>query len=333
MTLEERIAAVAGYGFTTRQAAFLTTVMLHAGVCVQRQYAQFAGLANGHAIRDFFDRLTRDRFATAHACWRQGGRLYHVHHKGLYRAIGEQDNRHRRATTLPRAIERLMVLDVVLAFPETAWLATEREKVTYFAHRHAVPTHEMPALVFEAHGSKSVRYFPEKLPVGTSGTSDDVTLIYMATEPDPSAFRTFLAHHRPLLQRVGRWRLRIVLPSFLAFSRASYLGTFAAFCAPPVRSSVVEDFRWFCHARRGIETGGRKPVSAADEARYAAARRAFGAPRFYGVYRAWLREGDSVFSELLSPLLHERLQRDEIGCESYVLPHQYQHLASVVASA
>lgn len=34
MTVAERTAAVAAHWFTPRQAAFLSTVMLHAGVCV-----------------------------------------------------------------------------------------------------------------------------------------------------------------------------------------------------------------------------------------------------------------------------------------------------------
>ena len=41
MTFDERVQAVAKKGFTERQARFLTTVMLHAGVCVPRQYARF----------------------------------------------------------------------------------------------------------------------------------------------------------------------------------------------------------------------------------------------------------------------------------------------------
>ena len=43
MTFDERVHAVAKKGFTERQARFLTTVMLHAGVCVPRQYARFCG--------------------------------------------------------------------------------------------------------------------------------------------------------------------------------------------------------------------------------------------------------------------------------------------------
>ena len=52
-------------------------------------------------------------------------RAYHVHYKPLYRAIGEPNNRHRRPTTLARAIERLMLLDAVRDSDRT-WLATER---------------------------------------------------------------------------------------------------------------------------------------------------------------------------------------------------------------
>ena len=65
MTFEDRTAAVATFGFTPRQARFLTTVMLHSGVCLPRHYTKFAGIAFGHNTRDFFAKLTRERFATA----------------------------------------------------------------------------------------------------------------------------------------------------------------------------------------------------------------------------------------------------------------------------
>lgn len=333
MTLDERVAAVAAYGFTTRQAAFLTTVMLHSGVCVQRQYAQFAGLANGHATREFFDRLSGQRFATPHACWRQGGRLYHIHHKGLYRAIGEPDNRHRRAVTVSRAIERLMVLDTVLGHPETLWLATEREKVAHFAHHHGVPEADLPALVFEAHGTRSVRYFPDKLPIGISPTKAEVVFAFLASEPEGRELRDFLVRHQALVQRLGRWTLRVAFPSFLASARAAHGGVVATLCGPPVRPGVLDEFRWFCRARRAVEDGTGLAMNATDRDRYATARRAFGAPQFYSAYRAWLVAGDPALNQLLSPLLHDRWQRGDIRFETYVLPHQYQHLAPVVATA
>ena len=139
MTTDERIDAVAAYGFTRRQAAFLTTVILHSGVCLPRQYTRFAGIVFGHTTRDFFARLTARKFATAYECWRRGGTYYHIHHKGLYAAVGEPDNRNRRRPTIPRTAERLMLLDVVLGEPQIRWLATERDKQVFFLTERVSP--------------------------------------------------------------------------------------------------------------------------------------------------------------------------------------------------
>ena len=332
MTLGDRVAAVAAYGFSTRQAAFLTTVMLHAGVCVPRQYTQFAGIGFGRTTRDLFARLIDDRFATAHPCWRGAARLYHIHHKGLYRAIGEPNNRHRRPTTLGRALERLMVLDTVLAAPEITWLATEREKVTFFVHQRGVAASELPAMTFERGGSRTVRYFAEKLPIGLVPNSNDVLFVYLATEPEGLGLRRFLMDHRPLLQRLPRWILRVVFPSSLATAQGAHRSTLAALCAAPLRPSVVDEFRWFCRARQLVEIQPPQSISV-DHERYARARRAFGAPRFYAVYRACLRQGEAAFTELLSPRLHDAWQRGEIRFENHVLPYQYQHLVPAVATA
>jgi len=67
-TPDERIGAVAGFGFTERQARFLAAVMLFGGVCVPKQYAQFAGTAYGHKVNTFFDKLVRHKFATKCRC-------------------------------------------------------------------------------------------------------------------------------------------------------------------------------------------------------------------------------------------------------------------------
>jgi hypothetical protein len=79
MTWDERVDAVAahGRGLTDRQAAFLVTVMLHAGVCLGRHYCTFAGIAYGRKFHDFF-RLLLDRgYASAQPCRHNLARLYH----------------------------------------------------------------------------------------------------------------------------------------------------------------------------------------------------------------------------------------------------------------
>jgi hypothetical protein len=59
MTFNDRVQAIAKKGFTARQAQFLTTVILHAGVCVPRQYARFCGIVYGAKTRKFFAKLVR----------------------------------------------------------------------------------------------------------------------------------------------------------------------------------------------------------------------------------------------------------------------------------
>ena len=106
----------------------------------------------------------------------------------------------------------------------------------------------------------------------------------------------------------------------------------AEYMTAPLRPAVADEFRWFCQVRRASDDG-RRAVLPADAARYAAARRAFGAPRFYAAYRAWRAHGDAVFHDLLSPRLHEAWTRGDGREEIHVLPYQYQHLAVAVATA
>ena len=68
MTFDERVHAVAKKGFTERQARFLTTVMLHAGVCVPRQYARFCSIVHGQKTRKFFAKLVRLQYASMYDC-------------------------------------------------------------------------------------------------------------------------------------------------------------------------------------------------------------------------------------------------------------------------
>src|SRR4051794_27622121 len=138
MTTAERVQAVADYGFTERQARFLVIVMRHGGLCVKRQYAGFAGVANsGDKCNTFFDKLVRRGFAIASDCVHNRARLYHVHHKPLYQVIGEPDSRFRRAVPARSVAERLMRLDAALISPELEWLTTPAEKLAWLHARSA----------------------------------------------------------------------------------------------------------------------------------------------------------------------------------------------------
>src|SRR5262245_62864005 len=128
MESQNRIASIFRLGFTERHARFLVFVMLYSGVCLLRHYSAFAGIVHGQKTRKFFAKLVSRRFATAYACRHNRGRVYHVHHKALYRAIGETDSRHRRPLSPDRIIQGLATWDAVLATSTTELLATAEDE-------------------------------------------------------------------------------------------------------------------------------------------------------------------------------------------------------------
>ena len=96
MTFDERVQVVIKKGFTERQARFLTTVMLHAGVCVPRQYARFCSIVHGAKTRKFFAKLVRLQYASVYDCRHNRARIYHVNQRALYAAIADPDSKLRR---------------------------------------------------------------------------------------------------------------------------------------------------------------------------------------------------------------------------------------------
>ena len=132
MTQDERVKAIVAEGYTPRQAAFLVLVTLHSGVCTVRQYCQFAGISRGQVTQDFFAELVSRGHAAFTTDSTGAFKVFHIFGSALYDAIGEPDNRNRKPVTMAAAIERVMLLDAVMACQDMTWLATEREKLSHF---------------------------------------------------------------------------------------------------------------------------------------------------------------------------------------------------------
>ena len=83
----------------------------------------FAGIVHGQKSTDFIRALVERRFATPITTGKlHRGRMFHVHYKPLWAAIGEPDSRFRKPTAQGRMIERVMLLDAVLDDPSFTWL-------------------------------------------------------------------------------------------------------------------------------------------------------------------------------------------------------------------
>jgi hypothetical protein len=282
----ERAHAIAAFGFTDRQARFLATVLLHAGVFVERQYCAFAGIVHGQKSTDFITTLTARRFATPIATGKlHRGRMFHVHYKPLWAAIGQPDSRFRKPAAPGRLIERVMLLDAVLDDPTTTWLGPAIDKRRHFM-RHLdcrLEKPEYPHLTFGTGASKTVRDFPDKLPIGVAPGLDHHIVVYLATSPSPMDFRLFLLRHVSLLRVLSRWTIRLLFPRPLWKAHLVYQYAAREHLAVRLDPSIVETLEWLFPERMRLGQPGAGP---ADQ-RYLTTSKNFNLPRFSALYRQW----------------------------------------------
>jgi hypothetical protein len=326
----DRIERVKGMGFTDRQARFLVTVMLHSGVCIQRQYCASARLVHGAKTRGFFHDLVQRRYATAHPCARAGGRLYHIRHKRLYAAIGQAENRNRRGMSLARAVERLIVLDAVLSARQTTWLATAEDKLAYFGRTTRLRPDEMPLLVFQNQRGRTVRYFPDRLPIGVHADQETHEFVYLVDRHVPVDFRPFLYRHARLLSVLPGWVIHLVVPPHLEEAAVPFRRACEEELGTRMAPSTVDELRWYFSKRRELAA---HPGARVDQERFWRARRAFGGTRYQVLYRHWLTGGEPLLDSLDSPVLPDALARGIGRIDSHVVTRRYLHLTPLVGTA
>src|SRR4029453_2993376 len=259
----ERMDAIAAFGFTERQARFLLRVLLHSGVFLERQYCGLAGIVHGQKSTDFIKTLVERRFATPITTGKlHRGRMFHVHYKPLWAAIGQPDNRFRKPAAQGRMIERVMLLDAVLDDREFVWLGPSSDKHRQFV-RHLgdrLEHRDYPPLMFGEGPDKAVRYFPDKLPIGMQPHADSHVFLYLVTRPSPMDFRLFLLRPVPRLRVLFRWTIRLLLPRKLLKARPAYLHAAREQLATPLHPSVVETLEWLFPERKRLPDTGAPPA-------------------------------------------------------------------------
>jgi hypothetical protein len=301
--------------------------MRHAGVCLLRQYSTFAGIVQGQKTRAFFHKLLSQRYASAYACRHNRGRLYHIHHFGLYRAIGEPNSPHRRPVPAGRIRERLMVLDAVLADAGLHWFASAAEKVAHFTSLAApVALERLPRLTRNTGSISSADAFPDKHPIGIDPTGRAVFL-YLVLPSSRDDFRGFVDRHSQLLRCVPSWTLRLVFLQQLAHVYGAYQAVVREECESPLHPQTVEELKWYFEQLRTTSSARVRPGS--DE-RLDRGAQPFERPRFYRLYRRWLRDGDQALADVSSAVMGEALAAGAGRVECLVLPHRYDHLSPLV---
>ena len=89
----------------------------------------------------------------------------------VFKAIGEEDNRNRRWRQPYPVKVKLMGLDFVLAHQQHHYLATEAEKLDYFAGTLGLNRSYLPQRNYRSRHGRNIttRYFVDKFPLFLSG--------------------------------------------------------------------------------------------------------------------------------------------------------------------
>ena len=327
MNLEHAVQTISKRGFTDRQSRFLVLVARHSGVCVMRQYSSFAGIVFGQKTRRFFANLVRLGVVSTYDCAHNRGRVYHVRHRAIYEAIGEPDSRLRRPPGVPRALERLMLLDAILENSESIWMSSSAEKIDYFSSR-GIPADDAPRLVIRQGDQQRVRYFPDRLPIGVH-PSGHVVVVYLHADPMRDEFRDFLQRHAALLERLPAWTIRIVVPAHLEGAVQDLQKVAWGQLASPLKEPILTELRWYFEHR----ASGPSDLIAADQTRFARCERAFPTDRYVVLYRCWRQDGERVLATASSPVVGKAMESGAGKIEPLVLPHAYSHLAPMAGVA
>ena len=209
--LKGRERALASLGWTGREAEWIALVCLHSGVFTRAQFCHYFDAPRITASR-FVKALIEQRAAveTDVIAFNGGGKTCRISGKGIYRALGVENIRHRRKANRSVVMRRLLSLDFVLEHPGLNWLPTEGEKVE-FIEGLGVHSNLIPRRIYYGAVRAQKRYFALKLPV--AGDAQTVTFAYV----DPGhatavELNSWGAAHGPLWDaiRAQGWRVEVI---------------------------------------------------------------------------------------------------------------------------
>lgn len=286
----ERSQGLAYFGYTPRQAHFLTLVALHGGYFLRRQYVQFTDVGHGLAAVRFLAK------AAAHDHIRQlpygrHGAMFHLCARPVYAALGQEHNRNRRSAEWIAVVRKLMTLDFVLTQSASQFWATEEDKTTLLREL-GVDQQAWPAKCYRPrHEATAVttRYFVDKMPWYREPDDARLWFAYVNAESTLAGFDTFLREYGGVLE---------AMPSAVSYvgigpCRGRVEPWFALRCRPtPHERFSASEFLDYCAMRRNIEAGMLHLLSVADIRRYRAFRPQFSAKPFVELYARWMQDGD-----------------------------------------
>lgn len=314
MTRADHTAAVQQFGYTAREASFIAAAALHSGYFLCRQFSPNRG-----KIGDVLCRKVLARGHATAATYAGGTRLYHLHAKPLYRALGQEDNRHRRHQDSFHLRGKVMGFDYVLLHPGHQFLPTEQEKLEYFAGERMVARKLLPTKTYQgANGTKSARFFVEKYPIAIHPETRITQFSYiddgMFTAP---SFPTWLDQYAPLIGALGASQVVYVATSEAAFPVAKKQ---FAVQFPTTSGVLAPDVLAYFGLRKEIEEQGFTGRSQDTLDAFRRAGRRYSEPKYQALYQAWCDA--------------KAHPEDAAGVQfaTYLLPHSYRFFGTLAGA-
>ncbi len=198
-------------GWTGQDAEWIALVCLHSGVFTRAQFCDYFRTFRKQAhrlVKTLIER--REALETDVMAFSRGAKTCRISSKAIYRALGVENIRHRRAASKPLVIRRLLSLDFVLEHAAMNWLPAEPEKVDVF-EKLGLPLRLIPRRIYYGVAGKQKRYVALKLPLAVD--PEIVTFVY--ADPGHQTDRELYswgAAHGPLwdaLRKKGR-KVRVI---------------------------------------------------------------------------------------------------------------------------
>jgi hypothetical protein len=336
LTENERLKALARFGYSQIEARFLTIAALHSGYFLRRQAEEFLHRNSDSSAPDMIEKVFRNNHATAVA-YDRNTHLYHLCTRPFYAALGEEDNRNRRVRECSTIKNKLMALDFVLAQKDVRFLATECEKMLHFTGTLGVTESCLPCRTYSsAKAPPTKRYFVEKYPIFLPSTGDNFDSVSFCFIDEglttPCHFETFLGHYARLFSALSRFHLIYVAARTSPFRWAE-----STFQEHRMRhQSDRPDDLWIWRLTAYFALRQRyddRDFDGLDRAKLRELRNGrieFSHPRYAALYEVWKTGGDMAVRQVLTPKSPNQLPQT-ISFSTYLLEHNYDFLGSLTS--
>ncbi len=286
---QPQIDAIRALGYTEQEARFLYLVATHSGYFVARQFLGFTGAHWGKRTTLFWSKLQARQHAQVHR-FAQGGTVYHLYSRTLYRQIGYENLRNRRQHEFDYVRTRIAMLDFVLGNLENEYLETEPAKVAHFCSDLNVPVHDLPSKSYAGRYTPkpTVRYFVDSYPMffRPAPAPRVVTLTYIqGPEANLAGFVHHLRTYLPLFRHLCHFGFLLLARNDSQFQKAHEL--FRDLVTIPLESNPAADLLRYFAIRKAWDLAQYSTVSEDDLIFRNLARERFGGARFEHFYRAW----------------------------------------------